>query len=132
LGQGVKEKDWAYLAGFMDGEACISATSRRSAGGSYGAQINTKQKVPDSLIWAHGKFKVGYISPRKHDVWWRVRKRREVKWLLEGLLPYLILKRPQAVVAIELCSRPITVERTREINQLLKDLKRPPHIYDRG
>lgn len=113
---------WAYLAGFLDGEGCISAPARAN-GISHGAQITAKQKYSDPLDWIMATFNVGHISGKKIHRW-KVSQRQQVLWLLENILPYLTLKRDQAEAAIELCQRPLSSERSLELSQLLHSLKK--------
>lgn len=116
--------DWAYLAAFIDGEGCIS-TSKRAHGRGYGPQVTMKQVYPESLVWLYKTFQCGTLSPRSRDVWWRLRKIVDVMWILEGSVPYLHLKRKQALACLRICQRPIEVKEMERLHWLLRELKRP-------
>jgi len=101
------ELDWAYIAGFFDGDGSVSisrlrdATKVRKVG--YQAQVLLAQNPPCPLLseLLHefgGKI---YKNGRAcNSLMWRCPARNHIKFL-EKLLPYLRLKKDAAEIAIE-------------------------------
>lgn len=122
----MKDTEWAYLAGIIDGEGCI--TSYRNTSGSYYIRIRVAQRNPAIINWLMTT--VGGRSWASHKrcfdkpgYTWGIEcgKARPV---IKGIYPYLTLKKKQAEVAWVLGKVPrIPKERQAELHQLLKDLK---------
>jgi hypothetical protein len=106
----VSDTDWAYLAGFIDGEGCIIAnpTNRRTC---FKPTINLKQVHHPSLqevqdIFGVGKLYVKKAKGNRHSqLVWRIFRQGEVEYLLRGCLPYLKLKKRQAALALYIQER---------------------------
>lgn len=109
----MQDTDWAYFAGIVDGEGSVSAYFFRANKGyeAYGPRIrsmirvsNTNRALMDWLV-SHfgGNCGVGRIQrgDRKTVYRWEP-ARRDVTFLLEGMLPYLQVKRAQAELLLEL------------------------------
>lgn len=109
------ETEKAYLAGIIDGEGTITfAVSRPHARSRYVhaqptvAIINTNSLLIEHLVTLLGIGKT-YVMPKygfmKKPAWRiQIHKRREVLDLLVQILPFLIVKRPQAEKVIEFCT----------------------------
>jgi hypothetical protein len=108
----VSDTDAAYMAGLIDGEGTIGII--RYKGKSYGTLLaitNTHQGV---LEWCHEKFggtrnRVTRKTIRPQDGWstpymWQANSHR-VKAVLVHCLPYLKIKKDQAILAIEFVDR---------------------------
>jgi hypothetical protein len=103
------DTDWAYLAGFADGDGCISTSERKKKGtgegyGKWRVFLTIAQRDQVSLLELRELFDVGrfYVYPTKPLAVWRTDKRPELKWLLENLLPFLRLKKSQAEAALRI------------------------------
>lgn len=92
----------AYLAGFFDGEGCITVSKNGSI--SLGV-VNTSKEVLDLFVERFG----GVVQDRKQVV-----NKRQYVWraygetavfILEKLLPHLIEKKEQALTALEWMNR---------------------------
>jgi hypothetical protein len=147
-------EDWkaAYTAGFFDGEGCVLVSVRLD--GSYSLAITISQKFPEPLEFIQANFG-GKITRKKHiesrpgfrDGLYEI---YELRWnsgftrpVLEAMLPYLVLKKNQAELALEYLSlggtkAPVRnmprYKRRLEIAQELKDAKRgiwAPHPIPR-
>lgn len=108
----------AYLAGFLDGEGCVrcvlTKTSRCLVKGMYGAKPGWK-RYPYHQVHiyvynnAHEPLELfkstfgGFIYQRKdcRGLKWQATSAIAMR-TLRLLLPYLILKKPQALAAVEL------------------------------
>lgn len=104
--------DWSYLAGLFDGEGCIFAARSKA-----GLQGSMSMRLTISAAGDEGKafldqvqafIGVGVIqpngtsSPRSKPGWrWYTHRQAETKYVLEQMMPYLILKRPRALLALE-------------------------------
>lgn len=105
------EVEWAYAAGVIDSDGCIGISRERRYGTPSPFYYRTKVRVTQSdlnvLMWFKETFG-GYIgilnkvSPKyKRPVWnWYVND-SYVEDFLNGILSYLILKKPQAQLALE-------------------------------
>jgi hypothetical protein len=121
----ISPEQWAYFAGFLDGEGCIQSYlgSKRQ---SRRPKITIAQKDPAVLRRLQSTFGGGlwYSDTRDHYLWYSDNLKL-TRWILEGVAPYLVLKKRQAQVALELCSNPRpSNERQQVLHQLLKKLKR--------
>lgn len=116
----ISEIDFAYAAGLIDGEGHISATSHKTK--SRGRSVSTKGKsylhrdsrismgltVRGPLDWLQEKFG-GVVYARKK----KTKKNHKPQWtwvsmgneskanLLEGIMPFLKIKKQQAVLLLE-------------------------------
>lgn len=108
----MKKADLAYIAGFIDGEGCISIERNRYAEGKYKKIVsltvtNTEEWICQWLKLCWG----GRVTLRKMEKvnylpqWnWVVRRAQAVE-VLKAILPYLKIKKRQAEVAIGFQSR---------------------------
>jgi len=125
----MKDTDWAYLAGLIDGEGCISTVHTNPRNGQFNAKIAIVNTDKTVLDWIVKTFAVGNVYPRRlrlpmKQSWrWQLAAGSSVSRILNGVYPYLIIKKDQAVLAIELCSRPAK-RRQLEIYGALREAKR--------
>ena len=101
----------AYLAGFFDGEGCITIgkfTNKRTGNLEYGLTVETTQCNPEPL-WTMKMLFGGYVGIKQSTntgykrLYRHQAGRRKARYFLESLLPYLIVKREEALVALEFC-----------------------------
>lgn len=137
------DADFAYAAGLLDGEGYIAAVAHRSK--SRGRTVSTKGKPYihcDSRItitmtskepveWFFHKFggTLYFREMRKRwkNQWiWLAMDNRKKKILLEGVLPYLKVKKQQAILVLEYVNMDgqSNVERRIEIARLCKELNK--------
>lgn len=112
------EVEWAYLAGIIDGEGCLGA--HRAPNGRQRPNLSIVQKYPAVLYWVEKTFG-GYLHQKPARYTWRVTGGR-FQGIIEGALPYLTLKHPQAVVALAMMEA--ETERSLELYKTLSKLKR--------
>jgi hypothetical protein len=110
----LSNSDAAYLAGLVDGEGCVSAWHRkaysenRERNPSAMGGVRIEMCAPDLVQWVRsitGLGKVYHLPARRvthKDSWLWQPGLRESAQFLEALLPYLRLKRRQALLVIEL------------------------------
>jgi len=96
--------DWAYLAGIIDGEGSLSI---RTANGDRAYPRIKITQVDEGFLrqlydkWGVGTFREysgesNELSSRQSYIW-RISSKSEVRWILDGCLPYLRLKRDRAL-----------------------------------
>lgn len=142
----MKETTKAYLAGLVDGEGCITIcestridhhgikTSRPSFGPRF-CIVNTNKNLIESVLqdWTLGSIKeVRRKNPKHKPIYvWEIRRLGEILKAIEYILPYLKLKRKQALLMIEYCKSRLLApkgghckyaEREKEIAKLIKVL----------
>lgn len=113
---------WGYLAGLMDGEGHISISrsdkpkfrTQRGNGKQYPCPVrygiavavsNTDVRLMNKLVELFGGSCNGGNSYKKHPRWkpkyqWNVNGNKNKELILLAVLPYLVLKREQAIVAL--------------------------------
>jgi len=100
----------AYLAGFFDGEGCITIQHRRNGKGKFYHQlwvsvVNTNRYSLEVFRFTFGGRIYSQPRPQSKPHWkaswvWQISDRHACE-CLKSLLPYLLQKQPQAQVAIE-------------------------------
>ena len=120
--------DWAYLAGFIDGEGCISThpgNGRDLKRKRWRPIFSVQQADQVSLLEIYQRFQVGHFTLKKAKSGiqgrWVVNRPNEFQWLIEGVLPYLSLKKRQAEVALGMVGG--TTDRAQV--RLLSEMKAP-------
>jgi hypothetical protein len=101
----------AYVGGVMDGEGCISIrrTKARPAAGlstRYSVSVTVGNTSGELIAYLVGVFEAGcvvyrYGSPRKRACYLWCLSSRPARIVLDALLPYLLVKRPQALLVLE-------------------------------
>lgn len=131
LGKKFRVRDMAYLAGFLDGEGCISAHFN---GGSPYAFVRITNTDRSSLEWIEKTF-CGWIQEKsmnncppnwKISYVWNCDAKSLIP-LLKMLVPHLKLKRPQAYKAMAIRAgilNKISLERTRNAIDELKGMNK--------
>lgn len=104
----MKKTDLAYIAGLMDGEGCIGIyKNRKHSGKGYTYQLYVSLGQANEWICQYLKFAFGdsityYNKTRGRQPYWQwSTTTRKALNLLQQVLPYLKLKRPQAELAIK-------------------------------
>lgn len=111
--QEISTAEWhAYVAGFFDGEGAIgiSVAKQLVYSNEYRLRAELSQRIEfrtilDSVCTEFGGRVAIRHQSRKNENWadiglWWVLKRSEVRHFLETLLPYLIVKRERAELAL--------------------------------
>jgi hypothetical protein len=110
------DTDWAYAAGFVDGEGCIAVVRSfvpKSSRYVYGVHVvvaNTERAVLD---WMKAFWGGWVVAVPKHDGRWRQSwtwrcSGLKAKPFLSGIRPWLRIKQPQcenALVMVDLLQR---------------------------
>jgi hypothetical protein len=89
----------AYVAGFFDGEGCITIKTEKGTPSSLSTGISQKDIKPLKRIKEIFGGSIYYHKPNDMYQW---RANNDLSyWFLLAILPYLIVKKEQALLAIE-------------------------------
>jgi hypothetical protein len=108
----------AYLAGFFDGEGSISIIRRKPHGHVLHVDVGQIDRRPLELL--RSRFGGSIQLQRRHsfgrrDLWyWKTGSQNAVPFL-EAMLPYLIVKREQAELALRFQSRRLRGSARRDV-----------------
>ena len=100
------EVEKAYIAGLIDGEGSIYMKRNK---GCYGIELSITLTSRKLIDWLNQRFSA-HVIPHKEDpehkqAWkWNTCSQKVAPKFLKLILPYLILKRKQALLLIEFCS----------------------------
>ena len=108
----MKSEDYAYIAGFLDGDGCIMLQLIERKGYKLGYQIRAsivfyqKQCNRQFLEELKKNIQLGYIRNRNDGMSeYTIVGYSAVKNILEKLLPYLKLKHEQAKLALDVIAK---------------------------
>jgi len=103
----------AYTAGIVDGEGCITIakqkTARVRAGYIYQLKLQVESTDKDLITWLNSHWNRGSCGIQelvqtntKHNTRWRtVWSSAKAATVLKAILPYLVIKKDQAELAIQ-------------------------------
>ena len=129
-----KQKEIIYLAGFFDGDGCITTSPKTN----FRLTISNTNKEVLEIIKKKFKGNVNNSflpKNRKHNISWKwvIAKRTDVLRILKLIYPYLIIKKREAKLIINYLSKYPKNENKKYpiIKDKLRMLKRDKH-YNRG
>lgn len=100
------DNKWAYLAGIVDGEGCF-CIGKTNSHKNHTLAITVTNTNIQLIIWLKDNFG-GHITvyktkneKYKTSYKWQFTKASKVKCILEKILPHLIVKKEQAMIALE-------------------------------
>ena len=98
------ELDKAYIAGFVDGEGCMGMYYRQGHIRPSFSVSNTNEKVINRIQSCLGGSKHIYKRKKQHwrDCYNLSFAHNKVEVILKKLLPYLVVKKKQAVIILSL------------------------------
>lgn len=130
----MKDKDLAYIAGFLDGDGSVMLQLKPRKVVSYGFRVKTtvcfyqNSRCKEGLFWIKKKLGIGYFSKRKDNITeLRIEGFQKVKSLLEKLFPYLILKKQQVkfiLKAIEIMEKKPNPRKFLEVCRLSDEISK--------
>ena len=103
------KKKWSYLAALIDGEGTISLFEVNNEKGTYyGAHLQVSNTSGALMKWLVENFGLN-VSTRIHHTtfnkkplhFWNVYGAKNKERILLGILPYLVIKKEQAKLALE-------------------------------
>lgn len=131
----MKKLPWPQLATWIDAEGCISIgfnsyKGTKNSNGIYNMEISVRNTDRRLMDWLISNFGGRYGSTDQKASWkvshlWRVTGRANRERILLGILPYLLLKREQAQLALDFIRIPKwerNVERRKELMLACKKL----------
>lgn len=115
------DTDYAYIAGVIDSDGCIQACKLTSGSGHYRAELHVIQKNIAIIDFLYSRFEGSvnvvnrqHKSGLKNYIRWMITGTRMAN-ILKNCLPYLVLKKEQAKLAIELQSMLVPKGRARKL-----------------
>ncbi len=106
------KEELAYIAGFLDGDGCIMLQLVFRHDYVFGYQIRASivfyqnNRYTSYLEWLKSKLLYGYIRQRKDGMTeYTIVGVKPVKEVIKLLYPYLILKKPQADLALSVLEK---------------------------
>lgn len=98
----------AYIAGFLDGDGSVMLQLKPRKQVSFGFRVRTiicfyqDSRHKDGLYWIKQKLNSGYLSDRKdHITELRIEGYKQVKSILNTLLPYIVFKKQQVKMILK-------------------------------
>lgn len=107
------ENEKSYLAGFVDGDGCITVTKKKCKDGtitgiSFRLNVIISNTNKDVLDWICDLTGLGSIykyskqkNPNQADAWKLVLWSNQAAQLINAILPYLKIKKERAILALE-------------------------------
>lgn len=108
--EGVSDTELAYTAGIIDGEGNIGIYPNTTKNGYPVFRLRVRVNNTNEWIihWLQEKYagSIGITSRKENsyrwkDAWWWTVSCRKAGEFLEAIFPYLIIKKPQAELAIK-------------------------------
>lgn len=122
---GPKPTDWAFLAGYVDGEGCVYISGKGSC------TLETSSVDPHVLRWIvsvfGGDIKLMNLKDRRSLYRWRIHG-SSLRQMIPHLLPYSKIKKDQLASVVEFYDYPIGSTKRAKILENMKRKKR----YDFG
>ena len=118
----------AYLAGLIDGEGTIGVYGTQKCPRYFRCTVIVTNCDPVLMAWLRelgvGRIDVqrGRLAQHRPVSRWRVEKREDVRAVLRAVLPYLVVKRAQALLALDFFDTEVADRG--EFRGLLSDLNR--------
>lgn len=109
--QTTKPTDWAYIAGFLDGDGSIMVQIKNRWNTKTGWRLmfticfyqDTRHKKP--LKWIKDKIGIGYLSDRSDKITeLRINGYRQVENILRKLKPFVKFKNKQVAIVLKILS----------------------------
>ena len=95
------ETDYAYAAGFFDGEGCITASTKSNGCVALNVSIGQRVVLPLQRIQQTFGGSLSFVENKHKGVWLLWWNNNDAYNALSKMLPYLVLKYEQARLAIE-------------------------------
>ena len=127
----IKQINWVYLAGFLDGDGSIYVRIKPNNTYRYGFQI-----APSVVFFQSAKekqkieklqkiYKIGYLRDRKDGITeWVIGDEKSIRLIIENTRNFLHLKQKQAQLMLEVLDRKKLIKTEKEFIKLAKNVDR--------
>ena len=104
-----KSTDWAYIAGFLDGDGSIMVQVKNRPSSTIGFRLmfticfyqDSRHRKP--LEWIRRKIEIGYLSDRCDKITeLKINGYKQVKRILEKIQPFVKFKKRQTEIALKI------------------------------
>jgi NCAIR mutase (PurE)-related protein len=123
----MKKANWSYLAGFLDGDGSIYVQIKPNETYRFRFQIAPmvaffqSKKEQRKIKELKNLFKIGYLRERNDGVIeWVIGREKEIKHILQKTLPFLRLKKKQAMLTLLILEKKKKMERKKDFIELIK------------
>ncbi len=101
----MKQTDLAWIAGFFDGEGCISITQRRG-GNVFQLRLNIVQRDPQPLVRVKEILGYGRVRQKSDEGCWMylITSNEDLEDFIQKMKPYSLVKSSQLLLAEEYLS----------------------------
>ena len=120
------KNNWSYLAGFLDGDGSIYVRAKPNSTYRYGFQISPyivlfqSVKSKEDFSKVTKLIGIGYMRERKDGILEYIINRVEgIKEFLEAVGPFVILKKKQVMLMLQIISKKSKVEKESDFKILL-------------
>ncbi len=119
----------AYLAGFLDGDGSIYVRLKPNTDYKYGFQV-----APYVILFQSSKERkkfekvcsligLGYIRERKDRILeYTIGREKAIKFFLKMVIPYLILKKKQAILTLEILDMKMKIKNKNDFQALMNKI----------
>lgn len=121
---------WPYLAGFLDADGSIYVRIKPRKGYRYGFQVSPSvvffqsSKERRKLEKIRDFCRLGYLRDRKDGITeWVVGDRKSIQVLIKRTLPYLVFKRKQAELMLDVLERHRKVKSKEDFLDLVEKIE---------
>jgi uncharacterized protein YjiK len=122
---------WSYLAGFLDGDGSIYVRVKPNKTYRFGFQIAPtvaffqSEKEKDKMSALQKEFNLGYIRTRNDGIIeWVISDEKGIKLIIIKTLPFLVIKKKQAKLMLEVLDKKSKINNKREFIALANKIDR--------
>lgn len=125
VGKLLSEVEWAYIAGFLDGDGAVMAPIERHREKRFEFRVRITIKITQyhrkDVEWLERTTGIGYIRSNRRTFEWVVRDQKAAAWLISMLMPYTRCKRRQMEIAKHIMRKSISTKNDLSIIAQLAD-----------
>ncbi|HUC95471.1 MAG TPA: LAGLIDADG family homing endonuclease [Candidatus Saccharimonadia bacterium] len=112
VGKNISAVNESYTAGFLDADGAIMATIERHKEKRYGFRIRVIVKITQKnktiVDWFRTQYSIGNVVHNRATYDWIIRDQSDAYSFIKQLEPYIIVKRKQALIALQILDHKIS------------------------
>ncbi len=110
VGKDISEVLISYTAGFLDADGAIMAPIEKNQEKRFKLRarivVRLTQRDCEILLYLKNQFNIGRVVLNGTAYDWIIRDQKDVKWFLELLNPFILVKKKQALIALQILVLP--------------------------